>query len=106
MVARGDLFVELKYEDLPMAQDYIVNTCKKYDVPVILGTGILSSMQHSTKPTRAEVCDVYGALKSGVDNFMLSGETSYGDNPALVVKTLSEISSGYYTQKLLEKEFK
>jgi pyruvate kinase len=106
MIARGDLFVELKHDELPFVQDYIINTCKKYDVPVIVGTGVLESMQHSKKPSRAEVCDLYNALKSGVDSFMLSGETSYGDNPALVVKALNAVSSRYYTQQFLEKEFK
>jgi pyruvate kinase len=102
MVARGDLFVELKNEELPFAQEYIIETCKKYDVPVIVGTGILSSMQHCSKPTRSEICDVYGMLKSGVNNFMLSGETSFGDNPALVVKTLNDITKRYYDDSKLK----
>jgi pyruvate kinase len=106
MVARGDLFVELSYEELPFAQEHIIKVCKKYDVPVIVGTGILSSMQHRKNPSQAEICDVYNILKSGVDSFMLSGETSYGQNPALVVKTLNDISQKYYNQKFLEDAFK
>ncbi|MGV8087381.1 MAG: pyruvate kinase [Candidatus Woesearchaeota archaeon] len=106
MIARGDLFVELEYGDFPLAQESIISTCKKYDVPVIIGTGVLSSMQHGIIPSRAEVCDIYYALKSGVDNFMLSGETSFGKDPALVVKTLSDISRKFYEQQFFENEFK
>ncbi len=102
MVARGDLFVELNCEELPFAQDYIVSVCKKHNVPVMIGTGILSSMQNSVNPSRAEICDVYSILKSDVDSFMLAGETSYGQNPVLVVKTLNDISKKYYEKKVIE----
>jgi len=96
MVARGDLYVEIGAEKLPYVQDQIIKTSQKYGVPVMVGTGVLELMQHSKKPTRAEVCDVYNILNSGVNYFMLSGETSFGDNPQLVVKTLSKVVNQYY----------
>lgn len=90
MIGRGDLFVELVATELPYAQNKIIQAADKYRKPVIVGTGILESMQHNSSPSRAEICDIYNLLEKGVRRFMLSGETSYGKNPALVVKTLKE----------------
>ncbi len=99
MVARGDLYVELGAEELPYAQEYIIKTSQKNKVPVMVGTGVLESMQHGKKPTRAEICDIYNILRSGVNYFMLSGETSFGDNPPLVVETLTRTAKRYYENK-------
>jgi pyruvate kinase len=95
MVARGDLYVELAQEELPYVQSHIIDLCKKYNVPVIAATGFLESMQQNTSPSRAEVCDVYNALVEGANAFMLSGETSNGKHPALVVKKMNDLLERY-----------
>lgn len=96
MVARGDLFVELGPAELPLAQEYIVKTCQKKEIDVMVGTGILDSMNQADRPTRAETTDIYNILKSGVNYFMLSGETSNSKHPALVVETLKKSVDRFY----------
>ncbi|MFH1401155.1 MAG: pyruvate kinase, partial [Nanoarchaeota archaeon] len=100
MVARGDLAVELGETALAGAQEDIISTCRRYGIPVIVGTGVLESMQRNRRPTRAEALDAYHILKSGADGIMLSAETSFGEHPVLVVQTLREIIDDYANRKV------
>jgi pyruvate kinase len=95
MVARGDMYVEMGYADMMNSQKHIIETCNLYKVPVITATGVLESMQTKDKPTRAEIFDVYNAIRQGTDYLMFSGETSNSHNPVLAVKTLKELIEGY-----------
>jgi pyruvate kinase len=95
MVARGDLAVEMMPEDLPQAQEEIIAKCKEKGAPVIVATGLLESMQYGEFPSRAEVNDVYNAIRQGADALMLSGETSNGVNPANAVHTLRYMIDRY-----------
>jgi pyruvate kinase len=92
MVARGDLGVEIDVARMPMVQKQIVNVCHRYQKPVIVATQMLDSMQHSRRPTRAEVTDVANAILDGADACMLSGETAIGDHPRLAVEMMHRIS--------------
>ncbi len=92
MVARGDLGVELKAEQIPITQRQLVQKCIESKKPVIIATQMLHSMINSPRPTRAEVSDVAGAIYQRVDAVMLSGETANGKYPVEAVKTMAKIA--------------
>jgi len=93
MVARGDLGIEIPYEELPIVQRRIVKTCLRQGKPVIVATHMLESMIESPMPTRAEVTDVANAVYEEADAIMLSGETTVGKYPLKCIEVFDRIAT-------------
>jgi pyruvate kinase len=91
MVARGDLSVEIPFEEVPLTQKMIVKKSMKAAKPVIIATQMMESMIDNITPSRAEVNDVANAVMDGADAVMLSGETSVGKHPEKVIEAMDKI---------------
>jgi pyruvate kinase len=91
MIARGDLGVEVPYEEVPVLQKQLVRRALDRGVPTIVATQMLESMVDAALPTRAEASDVANAIFDGADAVMLSAETAIGRHPILAAEAMVRI---------------
>ncbi|PKI32629.1 hypothetical protein CRG98_046976 [Punica granatum] len=92
MVARGDLGAQIPLEQVPSAQQKIVQVCRQLNKPVIVASQLLESMIEYPTPTRAEVADVSEAVRQRADALMLSGESAMGQYPDKALTVLRSVS--------------
>lgn len=102
MIGRGDMGVEIPFEELPSIQKKIITMCRLLGKRVITATEMLESMITNPRPTRAEISDVANAVYDGTSATMLSGETAMGKNPVLTVQTMARIAE--YTEQSIHYE--
>ena len=111
MIGRGDMGVEIPFEQLPVIQKQIITECRLLGKRSITATEMLESMIHNPRPTRAEISDVANAVYDGTSAIMLSGETAAGKYPVLAVETMAKIAehtekSIHYSKRFRNTEFK
>lgn len=110
MIGRGDMGVEIPYEELPAIQKKLITKCRLLGARVITATEMLESMINNPRPTRAEISDVANAVYDGTSAIMLSGETAAGKHPVEAVQAMAKIAENteqniHYKKRFIRSEF-
>ncbi len=100
MIGRGDMGVEIPFEEVPSVQKKLITKCRLLGKRVITATEMLETMIYNSRPTRAEISDVANAVFDGTSAVMLSGETAAGKHPVEAVKVMARITE--HTEKNID----
>jgi len=111
MIGRGDMGVEIAFEELPAIQKQLIDKCRMLGKRVITATEMLESMIKNPRATRAEISDVANAVYDGTSALMLSGETAAGKYPVRAIRTMAEVAEYTefridYKKQFHQQEFK
>lgn len=110
MIGRGDMGVEIPFEELPAVQKKLITKCRMLGKRVITATEMLESMITNVRPTRAEISDVANAVYDGTSAVMLSGETAAGKYPVKAIEVMAKICENtekniHYSKRFRESDF-
>lgn len=99
MIARGDLAVEMGYEQLAILQNSIKALCDAAHIPVIWATGVLEKMAKKGIPARTEITDLFIGLSA--DCIMLN------KGPYIIeaVNLIEQVKYLYLKNKTKRSEF-
>ena len=78
---------------LPAAQKQIAAACRAAGKYFMTATQMLSSMEQSAVPTRAEVNDIFNTVADGASGVMVTGETAVGRYPVEVIRYLAKTAA-------------
>ena len=92
-IARGDLGNDMDLWQLPAAQKQIAAVCRAAGKYFMTATQMLSSMEQSAVPTRAEVNDIFNTVADGASGVMVTGETAVGRYPVEVIRYLAKTAA-------------
>ena len=81
IIDRGSIGTYSNMVEVPRIQKEIINKCHEAGIVSIIATELLSSMESSSIPTRAEINDIANSVLDGTDAVMLCGETTIGRYP-------------------------
>ncbi len=98
MIARGDLAVEVGFENLALVQEDILCLCEAAHVPVIWATQVLETLAKRGRPARAEITDA--AMGQRAECVMLNK----GEHVEEAVRTLAELLSSQERQRIKKRQ--
>ncbi len=99
MIARGDLAIEVEFDNLPYIQEEIFNICEAAHVPVIYATQILEGKMKNNLPSRAEVIDAANAQRA--DCVMLNKGPFVVDTVISIKKILRQVHTLFQKNRQL-----
>jgi len=99
MIARGDLAIEIGFDNLPYIQEEIFGICEAAHVPVIYATQILEGKMKNNLPSRAEVIDAANAQRA--DCVMLNKGPFVVDTIVSIKNILRQVHTLFHKNRQL-----
>ncbi|MEO0900565.1 MAG: pyruvate kinase [Bacteroidota bacterium] len=89
MIARGDLALEVGWENMGKVQEEILSICSAAHVPVVWATQVLEGLAKKGLPSRSEITDVASSLRA--ECVMLNKGPYINEAISLLDKTLESM---------------
>lgn len=103
MIARGDLAIEVGFENMAYIQEALLDICDAAHLPVIWATQVLESKMKNNLPSRAEVTDA--AMAGRAECVMLNKGAFAIDTIGVLTQILDDMHSiSKKNRQLLKKE--